>query len=674
MTQTPIKTVCPRDCYDGCGVEVNVDNGAIRRVAGNRDHPNNRGPLCGKCLAAYNGAWIDPKSRLLYPMRRSGPKGSGQFTRIGWEEALTEIATRLKAISSEKGADKIYHTHYTGTCSKVAISFPERFFKALGATEVDPDSVCNRAGHLALDYVLGSSVNGIDPRTIKDSECVIVWGANPSHSAPHVHKMWLRDTVAKVVVIDPVRTETAEQADIHLQLLPGSDASLAFAIAHVMQRDNLLDDDFIANHVVGYDELKDTIAECSPTWAETKTGLSAAAIEEVASLYAKGPSILWLGQALQRQPKGGNIFRACSMLPAFSGNIGKPGTGLYYLNGTVGIAARKGGSPTRSYSPGDQPEPIVSQMDLPKILQDSEAVSSYMVWNCNPVASNPAQADMRAGLARDDLFTVVVDPFMTDTADYADIVLPAATFLEFDDLATSYFHLNLSPQVKCAEPLGESLPNPEIFRRLAKAMDFDDPELFEDDRAIIDQILDTMDVQMSFEELKAKGWTTFSAEPLVIWSDRRFPTPSGKIEIASRRAQSHGLPLVPSPQSDPLPADGRLRLLSPADKHLMNSSYGNDDQIQRRLIVATVTIHPDDATDRNISAGDTVMLSNANGELEFIAKVDTTVPKGSLLTYKSRWPKAEGARANVNLLHIPRKTDIGESTSVHGVEVELRRA
>ncbi|MDA1072561.1 MAG: molybdopterin-dependent oxidoreductase, partial [Proteobacteria bacterium] len=311
-----IKTTCPRDCYDGCGIAVVKRDGRIAKVLGDPDHPTARGALCGKCAVAYNGVWLDPEVRLPHPMKRTGPKGSSQFTAISWNEALSTIAERFHAIGRESGFDRILHTHYTGTCSSLAIGFPGRFFARLGATEAEPDTICNNAGHVAWGYVFGDSHIGFDPRTARDSACILVWGANPSHSAPHAHKHWLKESPAKVIVVDPVRHETAAAADLHLQLRPGSDAALAFGLVHVMVREGLIDQAYIDAHVLGWDELQADIAMATPAWTAAQTGLPAAQIEEAARLYGAGPSLLWLGQGLQRQPSGGNIFRACAMLPA----------------------------------------------------------------------------------------------------------------------------------------------------------------------------------------------------------------------------------------------------------------------------------------------------------------------------------------------------------------------
>ena len=668
-----IKTTCPRDCYDGCGILVDQEDGKVIKVKGNPEHPSNRGALCPKCAISYNGVWLDDSARLLHPIKRTGAKGSGEFKRISWDSALKEIAEQLTTTAHQYGPDKIFHTHYTGTSSVIAGSFPNRFFAHLGATEVDPDTICNAAGHAALNYVFGDSVTGFDPRTAKDSACIMVWGANPSHCGPHVNQNWLYRQKAKVIVVDPVKTETAAAADLHLQLRPGTDAALAYSIAHVIQCEGLVDSTYVSAHVKGYAEVLPLIKTCTPQWGERATGVPAALIETAARSYAKGPSLLWLGQGLQRQPQGGNVFRACAMLPAVTGNIGKPGAGFYYLNNTLGIAGRAGASPIyREPQTQTGPSPV-SQMDMPSLLQDSAAIRSFLVWNCNPLASNPDQTSTRKGLAREDLFTVVIDCFMTDTAEYADIVLPAASFLEFDDLCASYFYLTVAAQVKCQEPLGESLPNQEIFRKLAKAMGLDEPALYEDDQAILISTLKGAGIIDAWSDFAERGWAHIGAEPLILWSEGEFPTPSGKIELASERAEADGHPRLPQPRIDPAPAHGKLRLLSPADKWLMNSSFGNDSRILKKLGPALVVIHPETADAFNIRDGDHVRLSNVLGELDLTAKVSDAITPGALLSYKSRWLKTEPAPHNVNVLQAPTKTDMGESSSVHGTEVTIAR-
>jgi anaerobic selenocysteine-containing dehydrogenase len=670
-TKTTIRTTCPRDCYDTCGILVVKRDGVVAKVLGDPDHPVSRGALCGKCAIAYNGVWRDPNARLLRPLRRVGRKGEGRFEPVAWETALATIAERLQGIVSEHGPAPIWHTHYTGTCAKIAGGFPLRFFNRLGASEVVPDSICNMAGQVALDYMYGSAVTGFDPRTARDAACLLLWGVNPSASGPHAHKHWFKEARGTKIVVDPVRHGTAEAADLHLQPFPGSDAALAFAMLHVIEREGLLDHTFLARHSIGWDEVEPRLEPCTPAWGEQQTGVPARLIEEAARSYGRGPSLLWLGQGLQRQPMGGNVMRACALLPAATGNIGKPGVGFYYLNGS----GRKGIHESRITAPQlrREPERSVSQMDLAATLEDPARASALFCWNINIAASNPQQARLRRALEREDLFTVVVDAFQTDSADLADFVLPAAGFLEFDDLVSSYFHMTISAQVKAMEPLGDSLPNQEIFRRLARAMGYAEPELFETDAEILRALLDSAGVAGGFAALAQAGTIELWPEPLIQFADLKFPTPSGKIEIASAKAAADGHPRTPQPLADARPGGGRLRLLSPATSWLMNSSYGNDPKIGEKLGRATVVLHPDDAAARGIADGDSVELSNEMGRLTMNACLAPMIPAGVALARKSRWPKLTPERANVNVLNDGRKTDMGESTAVHGTEVMVAR-
>ena len=664
-----VLTTCPRDCYDACGIAVVKRNGTIRHVRGDSDHPVSRGKLCRKCSIGYNGAFLDPKARLTNPLRRMGAKGEAHFEPVSWDETLGEIAERLKKIEAGPGAHTVLNAHYTGTFSLLGYFFPLRFFNRLGATEVDPDTICNKAGHVALEYVYGSSMDGFDPRTARDSACIVVWGANPSASAPHAHEHWLPESPATVVVVDPVRTPTAEAADLHLQPFPGSDAALAFALIHVLARDDLVDDAFVAAYTTGWDELEPMLAECTPDWGEAVTGVPAALIEEAARLYGAGPSLLWLGQGFQRQRNGGNAIRACALLPALTGNLGKPGAGFLYLNGTDsrGIDEDYLAAP---HLASDAPDPI-SHMDLVGCLEDPARSQALFCWNINIAASNPQQRRLHEALRREDLLTVAVDLFPTDTTDLADYVLPAASFLEFDDLVASYFELTLSAQVQATEPLGEALPNMEIFRRLAGAMGYDEPELFESDAEVIATLLERSGSGVDFASLAANGTVPFASEPVVQFADLRFPTPSGRVEIASTAAEADGLPRLPQPLADPRPAEGRLRLLSPASPWLLNDSFANDAKIARRIGAATVALHPEDAAERGLAEGDEALMQNETGSLRLHVTLSDVVPRGVAYSPKGRWPKQEPARANVNALNPGESADMGRSTSVHGVEVTV---
>lgn len=668
-TDRLVRTTCPRDCYDACGVVVALRDGVVRHVRGDPDHHVSRGRLCAKCSIAYNGVLRDRRARLTRPLRRVGPKGSGQFAPVTWDEALGEIAARLSGIVARHGSASVLNAHYTGTCALLGTAFPLRFFNRLGATEVDPDTICNKAGHEALAYLYGASGEGFDPESAADAGCILVWGANPSASAPHQHEHWLAEAPATVVVVDPVRTPTAAAADLHLQPFPGSDAALAFAIAHVLRSDGLLDLRFVEAHTLGFDELVPMLEPCTPQWGEAVTGVPATLIQEAARAYGAGPSLLWLGQGFQRQPRGGNALRAVAMLPALTGNVGRPGSGWAYVTGTDsrGIDDDYLGA---THLLADAPPPV-SQMDVADVLLDPARAQALFCWNINIAASNPRLGDLRRALEREDLLTVVVDLFQTDTADLADYVLPAASFLESDDLVCSYFHHTLSAQVTVADPPGEALPNSEIFRRLSAALGYTDAELYESDREVIDELLRRTGFGVGWEELAEAGTVRLYDSPRLQFADRVFATPSGRVELASEAAVAAGQPRLPEPWHDMHPTGGRLRLLSPASPWALNSSFANDPKIAHRLGPPTVTLSPDDAATRGLGDGDLAELSTSTGLLRARVAIDPDALPGVALCPKGHWPKRTDDGANVNTLNPGTAADMARSTSVHGVEVTV---
>lgn len=662
-----IRTTCPRDCYDACGVLVKRALDGAVNVVGDPDHNVSRGALCGKCSIGYNGVWRDPAARLTRPLRRTGPKGTGSFAAVSWDEAISDIGRRLNAIRARDPA-AIVQTHYTGTCSLIAGSFPLRFFNAIGATEVDPDTVCNKAGHVALQLMYGESTRGFDPRTIDGTNCVMIWGANPSASAPHIHQYWLSETSAPKIVVDPIRHETAAEADLHLQLYPGTDGALAFAMLAAIRARRGLDRSFLAAHATGFDDIEAELDACTPEWGEATTGVPADLIAEAAMLYARGPSLLWMGQGFQRQSFGGNAMRAVALLPAATGNLGKYGAGFLYLNGwdTRGVDA--GYLTAAHLKPGTAQS--ISHMDLAARLE-VPGTKALITWNNNIAVSSPEQRRLRRALEREDMLQVTVDLFQTDTANYADYVLPAASFLEFDDVVMSYFNASISPQVKAVAPLGEALPNQEIFRRLATAMGLTAPELFETDSDMIATLLDQAKPGLTFEALAAAGTIEHPPTPVVQFERHDYRTPSGKIEIAGQPFIDAGLPNAPFASAEARPDLGELRLISPASKWLMNSSFGNDPKVMKQLGEDRAFLHPTEAEARGIAPGAQVKIGNCTGAITLQLAVSPDVPRGVVLAYKSRWT---GARGNVNALNPGNKADLAESCAVHSINVSVTPA
>ncbi len=664
-----IRSTCPRDCYDSCGILVKTSQQGEVSIVGDPEHPLAQGALCGKCSIAYNGVWRDSKARLLHPLKRTGVKGQASFAPVSWDEALNDIARRLADIRKDRGGAAIYQTHYTGTCSLLAGVAPLRFFNAIGATEVDPDTVCNKAGHVALQLMYGESTRGFDTRTINGTKCLMIWGANPSASAPHVHEHWLKQTKAPLIVIDPIRHETAARADLHLQLFPGTDGALAFALLHAIRARGKISHDFLAAHALGWDEIEPQLDACTPAWGEAVTGVPAALIEQAAALYAGGPSLLWMGQGFQRQTYGGNAMRAVGLLPAATGNIGKYGAGFLYLNGwdTRGIDANE----LTGAHLNTCPAPAVSHMDLAAHLESD--AKALITWNNNIAASSPEQGRLRKALQRDDLFQVTLDLFMTETARYADYVLPAASFLEFDDVVMPYFNSCISAQVKALPPMGESLPNLEIFRRLALAMGLEAPELYESDESIIAKLLDEAKPGLNFAALVRAGTIFEPSQPAVQFADLKFKTPSGKAELSGESFVIAGLPRAPYPSREARPAGGELRMISPASKWLMNSSYGNDPKIVKQLQSGEVFLHPDEARGRGLKEGARVRLANATGAITLQLSLSTDVPRGVVLAHKSRWTTPSSDQ-NVNALNPGAKADLAESCAVHSINVSIAAA
>jgi anaerobic selenocysteine-containing dehydrogenase len=669
-----IRTTCPRDCYDACGAVVRVAaDGEVVHVRGDPEHPVSRGKLCRKCTLAYNGAFLDPAARLTQPLLRRGPKGEGHFDAVSWDEALGVVAERLGGLVASGAPETITYSHYTGSFSLLSYFYPMRLMRRLGATEVAPDTICNDAGHTALGYLYGTSLDGFDPRTAADARCILVWGANPSASAPHQDEHWLGEAPGAVVVVDPVRTPTAQRAALHLQPFPGSDAALAFGLIHVLARDGLVDRSFLAQHTVGGGELLAAAADCSPAWTEAATGVPAVLVERAAHLYGEGPSLLWIGQGLQRQPTGGNVVRSVGTLPAITGNLGRVGSGFLYLNGFGNRGVDEDDLSGSTAFP--QAPPSVSHMGLAAHLEDPARSRALVCWNVNPAASCPEQGRLRRALQREDLFTVVADIFPTDTVDLADVVLPAASWLEADDIVVPYFHRALAAQVQACAPAGEALSNSEMFRRLASAMGLADPALHEGDHEILARVMAGSGTGLDFAGLAERGTVWTPAEGVAVqFEDLRFPTPSGRIELASADAAADGHGLLPRPHADPRPAGGRLRLLSPASSWSVNASFSNDAKVARRSGPLTLSLATADAAARQLCDGSMARVSSDAGSLVVPVRITDELPAGVALMPKGGWPKMRAGGGNVNILTTARASDMGESTAIHGLEVTVTAA
>ncbi len=681
-----IRGVCPHDCPDTCAWIVTVDpeTGRAIRLRGAEDHPTTRGFLCTK-VDRYLERTYHP-DRLRYPMRRVGRKGEGRFERISWDEALDEIADRLGAIAARHGPEAILPYSYAGTMGLVqSQSMDRRFFHRLGATRLQR-TICSEAGFTGLLYTLGTA-RGIPPEDFARARYIILWGANLLSSNVH---LWpfvqeARKRGARVVCIDPVRTRTAQASDWWLPILPGTDGALALAMMHVIFAEGLEDRDFIERYCIGGDLLRQRAAEWSPERAAAITGIPAADIVRLAREYATmRPAAIRLNYGMQRHAGGGMAVRTIACLPALVGAWRDAGGGL--------LLSTSGAFPL-NYAALERPDlcppgtRALNMVELGRILLevDDPPIKALVVYNSNPAAVAPDQAAVRRGLSREDLFTVVLEHFQTDTADYADILLPATTQLEHWDLLKPYGHYYLALNRPAIAPLGESKPNSEIFRLLARRMGFQEPCFQDDDLTIIRQALESDAPELegiTLERLLEEGFVRLNLpEPYRPFADGRFPTPSGKCELYSERMARDGydpLPTYTPPNwqagREAVSDRDRLLLVSPPAHYFLNSTFVNVDRLRRRQGEPELWIHPDDAGPRGMQDGSMVRVWNERGEFLARARVTEGVRPGVCMAPSVWWPKLSPDRRNVNFVTSQALADMGGGATFHDCAVRVAPA
>ncbi|WP_329236127.1 molybdopterin oxidoreductase family protein [Actinoallomurus sp. NBC_01490] len=672
-----MKTVlgaCPLDCPDGCSWLVTVDDdGTAVKLRGNPAHPVTRGALCVK-VNRYLEQTSAP-DRILHPMRRVGRKGEGRFERISWDEALDEIAGRLGDITREYGGQAIWPFHGTGSLGYVQglEGFAgRRFFNVLGASVHEP-TICSIAGSAGLKYTLGTS-GGMDPEDFARSKLVLLWGTNPLTSGHHSWKFIqdARRDGAYVVAIDPVRTRTAAQADEHLAPMPGTDAALALGLLHVIVRMGAHDQDYIDARTLGWEAFRARIEEFPPDRVAKITGLPEERIVALGERVARTrPTAIRATQGIQRHAGGGMALRTLACLPGVTGDWALPGGGLYYstsghfkLNLPKLVRIDLLPHPVRSLTMTRLGEGLLEVDDPP--------VKALFVIAANPVGSNPAQGKVRRGLSREDLFTVVLEHFPTDTTDYADIVLPATMQTEHLDVIAGYGHLYLVWNEPAVAPPGECLSTSETFRRLARRMGMTEPSLYDSDEDLVRQLLDSAHPWLdgiTVEELRRRGFARLRVDrPFLPFADG-FPTSSGRLEFYSERATRLGLDPLPgfTPHADP--GEG-LVLISAAPHHFLNTTFGNNPELRRRAGGPVIVLHPDDAAARGIADGDAVRVHNARGAFEATAEVSDRVRPGVAATTKGRWAKFTGG-ATVNATIDERDADMRHGAVFHDNRVEV---
>jgi anaerobic selenocysteine-containing dehydrogenase len=690
-----VHAACPHDCPDACGVLITIDDGRAIKVKGDPAHPVTQGFLCAK-VAKYLDRVYSP-DRVLYPMRRIAPKGvstsgsriSDAWQRISWAEALDTITNRFKQITRDFGSEAILPYSYGGTLGALnGSSMDRRFFHRLGASQLER-SICSAAGEAGIISVLGVKL-GTEPEQFRDSRYIIAWGANIHGNNVH---LWpfieeARRKGAKLVVIDPYRTRTAKCADWYLPINPGTDAALALGMMHVILAESLHDEDYIARYTLGFDALKKKAADYPPERVAQWTGISPDDIVRLACDYAtQRPAVIRVNYGVQRAENGGMAMRAITMLPCLTGSWKEVGGGLQLsTSGSFGLnraaLERKDlmqtslGRPARSLN-------MVKLGELLNVVNDPP-VKALFVYSSNPAAVCPNHNDVVRGLKRQDLFTVVHEQFFTDTTDYADILLPATTFFEHEDLQGAYGHYFLQKSDQAIDPLGECVSNVDLFRRLAERMGFEESCFRDSLDEMIDQALDSQNpwlrgidrARLSQENHVRLEFGGMPDEPFLPFKAGGFRTLSGKAEFYSESLKREGLDpvveFVPPQESrhNPSRKEYPLELLARKADNFLNSTFSNIPVVQQMEEVDLLEISPEDAEVRRIEDGDTVRVANDRGEIDLTARINGTVQPG-VVAARLNWARFGPGNRNINVLTSEKLTDMGNSATFYSVLVEV---
>ena len=721
-TTTVIRGACPHDCPDTCALLVHVKDGVALRVTGDPDHPTTRGALCTK-VARYEQRTYH-RDRVLTPLKRVGAKGAGRFVPVSWDEALDAISARLGEIAA-RNPEAIVPYSYAGTMGLVqGESMAGRFFNQLGAARLDR-TICASAGAAGLQYTLGDRV-GPDMEAAVDAGVIVFWGTNAIASNLH---FWTFAQEAKrrgalLVAIDPYRSLTAEKCALHIAPLPGTDSALALGVMHVLIREGWLDADYIAQFTLGFDALKARAAEFAPARVAALCGITAAEVEALAAVIgssvrngvggadggagvsatppaaapaaalppaiaaARGPVYIRLNYGMQRAAGGGMGVRNIACLPALTGDWRHAAGGvLLTSSGTFAIDTAALERP--DLLAGRAPRTINMSTIGDDLLRPAAPgfapIEALVVYNSNPVAVAPDSSRVAAGFARDDLFTVVLEHFLTDTADYADYVLPATTQLEHYDVHKTYGHAYALVNNPAIAPLGDALPNTEIFRRLAARMGFTDACFADSDEAIARQAFDASKPrgQIDWAQLASRGWQrapwTGAAGSFAPFAHGGFGTPSGKCEFFCARLAAIGL--------DPLPAyiapyevgnaelAGRypLALISPPARNFLNSTFVNVDSLRATEGEPGLDLHPADAAARCIACGDRVRVFNDRGSFTLRSRVTDRARPGVAVALSIWWKKLAADGRNANEVANQRLTDMGKAPTFYDCAVQVEK-
>jgi anaerobic selenocysteine-containing dehydrogenase len=673
--KTVVRTVCAHDCPDMCSLLVHVEDGRITRVQGDPDQPFTAGFVCAKVSREHE--LVHSTERLTQPLRRTGPKGGGAFAPVTWDAALDEIAARWRRIIETDGPLGILGYCYSAHQGVFNRGLLLGLFHALGTTRLIAGTVCDSCSDTAWEATLGA-VGGADPESVLQSDLVIAWSADLVTTNVH---FWAKVELARrggatLVAIDPRRSRTAAQADWHLAPRIGTDAALALGIMHVLVRDGLCDRDYLARETVGFDRVeRDVLPRFAPARTEAITGIAASDIERLAHLYgrARAPFIR-LGWGMSRSAQGGAAIRAVALLPGVTGAYARPGGGaLLATSPEFGFNL----DPIRRPS-GPAVTRTVNHSRLGQALLHLEhpPIRALFVAGNNPAVTCPDAGAVRRGLAREDLFTVVHAPFLSDTARYADVVLPAATFLETEDFYRAYgaYYMQFGP--RAIEPVGQAWPNLRLAQELARRLGLNDAVF----SMTTDALLRTLWSDARGPVAAVDPASVRAAGPIKVHANgagQRFATPSGKLEFYSARLAEEGLPPMPDWAADAAEtADAArwpLRLLTAPGYHQSHTAFSGNARLRGRQGPPAAVLHPSEAERRGLGDGDPVELYNDRGAVGLVLRVSDEVPAGVVLVPGQR-PAGEARHGTVNFLCSDRYTDLGEGATYQSTFLEVRRA
>ena len=676
-------SVCPHDCPSCCSLEVHVDNGRLVTVTGDARHGFTQGLICGK-VREY-GERVHSPLRISRPLRRVGPKGQGRFEPIAWDDAVAEIARRWREIIAADGAEAILPFSYAGSMGQVQYHAGHALFHALGASQLDR-TICVSTAYAGWRATLGV-VSGNDSEQMVGADLVVLWGINAAYSTINVMTLvkQARARGAHVVVIDPYRTPTAQQADEHLMVRPGTDGALALAMMHVLVREDLLDREYIARATLGFDRLAEHLSTWTPERVASIVGLPAATITAFARRYgATRRAFLRIGIGISRHDNGGMTCRTLACLPALTGAYADPhGGALLSSGGAFGLDLTVFERPDLLPRPAPR---VVNMIQLGRALTDptlAPPVKALYVYSSNPAAVCPNQTLVLQGLAREDLFTVVHEQVMTDTARYADLVLPATTSMEHEDLYRSYgqFYLQLARPV--LPPHGEARSNWEVCAMLARALGVATTHYAKTPAALIRECLagGSEPVRgITYERLAAEGSVRLNLPRPYLPFANGAPTASGKVELYSERMAARGMPALPTwtplvegPDDAALAERYPLQCIVPPNRFFLNSSFSQSERLRRRQGSPTVMLAPADAAAREIADGDRVFVESARGGASFKARVTDATRPGVAVIEGIWWHRFHPDGHGVNFLTDDRVTDMGGGPALHSNLIQVTR-